>query len=315
MKTKTPTQTQTSDLADDLIQRQNAAYSLADTRRSGLNLQLNACSYLVGLGTTGTGIVDAIIRRIVASTGDIPDSIDYLTIDGASNSRVYDEGRHRVIGLNGCGTDPNEGRAAIIKAYADLRQTIDQAQLKLRPGDSRMPAAAARRTCIEAWIFAGNGGSSGGMQSVTIDLLNDVMKQRRIANPRVNGVFLGADMPMQDANRIVTQSQREVVSQTAYLNFARAIANHMNPVPQQHHTPGGSTFTVPAGHDLWSAAIMDQSNGFHQFGTTEELIEMVSYAYFAAICTHCSTSVEDRVKDLEKMGDTARAMCVSKALK
>ncbi len=290
-------------------------FSLRTTRSLGLRLRLNACTILVGLGTTGSTIVDRIVRRTVESAGRLPASLTYFTIDGTVPAGLFDTSRHRRLGVNGCGTDPSEGRAAFVNAYEDIRMSVDQALQTLRAGDPQMPAAVPRAVCVEAWAFAGNGGSSGGMQRPAIQLLNDVLISRRIGTPRTNGVFLGAGMPMQDVNRSVNPSQVEVVSQTAYLNQTRIINDHMNHEPQVHERPDGSTFGVPAGHELWSAAMMDQSNGYHQFGSTEELIEMVSAAYFAAICTHCSTSVEDRVKDLEKLGDTARAMCVSTGLR
>lgn len=286
-------------------------FSLNDTKSISLRLRLNAATILIALGTTGTLIVDGIIKRICQQTGSLPKSLDYLTVDGAAATGLCDSTRHRTLGVNGCGTDPNEGRKAFQEAYPDLRRTVDTMLLGLQSNARQMPAAVGPQQCVEAFVIGGNGGSSGGMAQEAVTLLNDLLIKRRVKVPRVHGVFLGADMPMQDATRNVTQSQIETVSQTAAGNLRRYISDHMNPCPLPQCN---GAFTIKPGQRLWSLSVMDQSNGLNVMGRTEDLIEMVSLAYFAAICTHCSTSVEDRVKDLEVLGDTARALSVSYAL-
>lgn len=299
--------------SSEVTKRSRCGFSLNDTMSLGLQQQLNACTLLVGLGTTGTLITDGIARRIGQQTGKLPSSLDYLTLDGAAASGLFDPMRHRTLGVNGCGTDPNEGRRAFEKAYSELRRVFDRMFFGLNPNAPGLPASVSPRECIEAWVIAGNGGSSGGMQQPAITLLNDVLRKRGVKEVRVNCIFLGADMPVQDATRTTTDSQVETVAQTAWANLRRYLADHMNPIALPQSTASGD-FTIPAGQRVWSVNVMDQSNGHFQIGKTSDLIEMVAASYFAAICTHCATSVEDRWRDLEVLGDTARAFAVSHAI-
>lgn len=282
--------------------------TLADTERLGLQLQLSACTLLIGLGSTGTKIVDQIIRNVVDSLGFVPPSLNYLMIDGEATENLYGPDHFTCVGIDGCGTDPNEGRDAFLEIYPDLLKTVEGLLLKLNSGSDVMPAAVPPITCVEVYVFAGNGGTSGGMQQPCITLLNEVMHKRRIRTPRIHTVFLGADMPMNDASRTVTDSQIEITAATAWANIRRMVFEHWNPEPIRDESPTGGT-QLPAGGRLESVGFMDQSNGRHQLGTTDELIEMVAAAYFAAICTHASLSVSARMKDLEKTGETVRAFC------
>ncbi|MEP3479760.1 MAG: hypothetical protein ABJZ55_10970 [Fuerstiella sp.] len=229
-------------------------------------------------------------------------------IDGEATDDLYGLDHFTCVGIAGCGTVPKEGRDAFLKIYPELLKTFEAMLLRLDTTSIHMPAAVSPKTCVEAWVFAGNGGSSGGMQQPCITLLNEVMRKRRIKTPRIHTVFLGADMPMNDASRSTTDSQIEITASTAYSNIRRMVSEHWMPQKIHDESPTGGT-TLPAGGRLESVSFMDQSNGRHQLGTTDELIEMVASAYFAAICTHASVSVSARMIDLEKTGDTVRAFC------
>lgn len=284
------------------------SFSLADTEHLGLQLQLAACTLLVGLGSTGTRIVDQLIRSVAASLGYVPPSLNYLMIDGEATNDLYGLDHFTCVGIDGCGTDPNEGRDAFLEIYPELFKTVEGLLLKLNPESDVMPAAVSPQTCVEVYVFAGNGGTSGGMQQPCITLLNEVMQKRRIRTPRIHNVFLGVDMPMNDASRTTTDNQIEITAATAWANIRRMVFEHWNPEPIREESPTGGT-VIPAGGRVESVGFMDQSNGRHQLGTTDELMEMVAAAYFAAICTHASLSVSARMKDLEKTGETVRAFC------
>lgn len=286
------------------------AVSLADTEQPGLRLQLAACTLLIGLGSTGTRIVDQLIRSVVASVGFVPPSLNYLMIDGEATDDLHGLDHFTCVGIDGCGTDPNEGRAAFLEIYPDLLKTVETLLLKLNSASDVMPAAVAPKTCVEVYVFAGNGGTSGGMQQPCVTLINEVMQKRSIRTPRIHTIFLGADMPMKDASRTVTDSQVEITAATAWANIRRMVFEHWNPKSILDESPTVGTI-LPAGGRLESVGFMDQSNGRHQLGTTDELIEMVATAYFVAICTHASISVSARMKDLEKTGETVRAFCTA----
>ena len=289
-------------------------YSLKDTQTSGFKASINACSFLVGLGTTGTTIVDRIAQFVLEHFGALPKSIDYLTVDGAAARGLCRPMRHRKLGVNGCGTDPNEGRRAFLAEYSELRSIVDRMLLGLHPNDPLLPAANVPRDCVDVFLIGGCGGSSGGFHTPCMTLVNDVLIARRVKTVRTNRIVIGPDLAMSDVNRSVTQGQIETTAHTAFQNLQRDLSDHMNPLPLPQTPPSATPFTIPAGERVWSVSIMDGSNGRHQFATMEELIEMTAFSYFTAICTEVMKYSEDRLKDPEILGDTARAYSISHAV-
>ena len=312
MSTKTQTRKQKqNDKPSAKVARRG--FSLKDTLSLGLRMQLNACTLLTGWGTTGTLIVDSIARRICQHSGELPASLNYLTVDLATVSGLLDPMKHKTIGVNGAGTLAIEGQKAFFENYAELRRIVERQLVGLRSNDARLPASVSPRKCVEVWVFAGNGGSSGGMQQPAITLINELFQKHRIEVGRINCVFLGADMPVNDITRNATQTQVETVAQTACANLWRYVGDHMSPLPLPQKTPVGD-FTIPGGMRVWSLNVMDQSNGHFRLAETAQLIEVVSASYFTAICTHCLQSAEDRVRDVEVPGDAARGFYLSRTL-
>lgn len=284
-----------------------SGFCLSDLERNGYQHQQDMCTVMLGLGSTGALIVDGVARKVLTELGQLPRSFDYLTIDGADGKRLSDPTKHRRLGLNGAGTNPWEGQRAFLKFYKDLHHALDQIVLNLQP-DPSMMVTVPPREAITVNIVAGNGGSSGGMQQPAIMLCHDVFHARRVAKPRVNLVFLGPDMPMQDANRTVTAEQRETVCQTANGNATRAVADHMKPGLTIESPPGRPQFSIPTAHRIWGLTMLDHSNGWHQFGVTEHFVSMVTQSLYMATFTHCIESVEDRVCDLEVLGVMGRGL-------
>lgn len=282
-------------------------FSLADTQRFCFSWVMEMCVVLIGLGTTGSKIVDKIARQAMDELGYLPTCFNYITIDAAGGEHLHSFERHHRLNLNGAGTDPKVGEAAFLQRYPKLFHALDRLVLDLRP-DASMQVTSPVKEAATFIVVGGNGGSSGGFQQPTITLCHDVARERRISHPRVNLVSLGPEMPMKDSSRTVTDEQRRAVNQTAIGNFVKVTADHASPDLLTEQPPGRPAFSVPASKRVWAYTNVDQSNGSAQCGVTADFVEQVAASLFAASFTHATQSVEDRICDMEMMGTTGRGL-------
>lgn len=284
-----------------------AGFTLQQTTRFHVALRMQMSLMLLGLGTTGTSIVDQIVRLVLQEFGRLPLSLGYLTIDTRDGNETLDPLKHRRLGLNGAGTDPRAGRDSFLREYESLFFAANQSILGLRPD----PEAQMLIPAGEAVTFVcicGNGGSSGGMQEPAMMLCHDVGRERRIRTTRVNRVFLGAEMPIHDANRTVSVEQRQTIQQTAACNLTKVLADHASPELARMTPPARPHFSIPACDATWGLYLQDYSNGQFQCGTTAEFTALMARALFLMLFTHAGQSAEDRLIDLEALGTIGRGM-------
>lgn len=282
-------------------------FRLSDIGTTGYSWFMNMCVVLMGLGTTGSKIVDKAARQAKREFGELPACFNYLTVDAASGEHLLDFNRHHRMNLNGAGTDPKVGEAEFLKRYSQLFHTLSSILQDLRP-DARMQVTTPVKEAVTCVIVGGNGGASGGFVQPAITLFQDVAREQRIVQPRLNVVSLGPEMPMKDSSRTVTDEQRRTVNQTSFNNFVKVTADHASPELLTECPPGRPAFTLPASQRVHAYASVDQSNGNCQCGTTEDFIEQVAASLFATTFTHVTQSVEDRIADMEMLGTTGRGL-------
>ncbi len=284
-----------------------AGFTLQQTDRFRVALRMQTSLMLLGLGTTGTSIVDKIVRLVHQEFGRLPLSFGYLTIDTRDGDQTIDPLKHRRLALNGAGTDPSVGRKAFLQDYESLFFAMNQCLLGLRP-DPEAHVLVPAGEAVTFLCICGNGGSSGGMQEPAMMLCHDVGRERRIRTIRVNRMFLGAEMPIHDANRTVSAEQRQTIQQTAACNLMKVLADHANPDLTTMMPPSRPHFSIPACHSTWGLYVQDHSNGQFQCGTTAEFTALMAHAFFLMLFTHAGQSAEDRIIDLEALGTIGRGM-------
>ena len=274
----------------------------------GYRFRMQMTVFLFGLGTQGSATVWRIIDDLQQMVGCLPRSCSLLMLDGATPPSGINRMHHMAIDLNGGGTDPNEGLRGFRENYRDILHAVEQNVLDLTNTDPHVPAIKSVREALVFWIFAGNGGTSGGMQQEAVDLCHHVARRLNVRQPFVRQMFLGADMPMADTERTVCTHQQLVVPQTAADNLARWLADHHSTELLTICPPGDKPFSIRACDRVASVHLVDQSNGCHDFAVTDELTEMVAQSALATIFTEAGTSEEHRIADLERMGITGRGV-------
>ena len=288
--------------------RQKRSLSLNRADLPGYRFRMQMPVFLFGLGTQGSATVWRIITDLQRMVGCLPRSCSLLMLDGATPPSGINRMYHMDVGLNGCGTDPNEGRRVFREHYRDIRHAVEQNVLDLTNTDPHVPAIKSVREALEFWIFGGNGGTSGGMQHEAVDLCHHVARRLNVRQQFVRLMFLGADMPMADTERTVCTRQQLVMPQTAADNLARWLSDHHSRELLTICPPGDKPFGIRACDRVASVHLLDQSNGRHDFAVTDELTEMVAQSALATIFTEAGTSEEHRMADLEKMGITGRGV-------
>ncbi len=255
-----------------------------------------------GFGTTGAKIVGNITDLAKSEFGRLPNAYNWLAIDGAARETDIDREHFMGLAIDGCGTDPRQGYQRFMDAYFRIRYAVDQQVQKLSDYDPLVPVDNSPRDVLAVRIFAGCGGSSAGMLHPMISLVHDVAQQRRIQKLRVYLVLMGADMPLRDSSRTVIREQKLAVPDNCANNLVRVFADITSSAVIQEHRPDGSTFKVPATERVWAPAVIDQSNGQHEWSTTNELVEMIASAYFLQIFTVAGKYVEERDNDNRRLG-------------
>ena len=288
--------------------RHKSSLSLNQSDLPGYRFWMQMSVFLLGLGTQGSATVWRIITDLKRMVGCLPGSCSLLMLDGATPPSGISRMHHMDVDLNGCGTDPNEGQRVFRQHYRDIRHAVEQNILDLTNTDPHVPAIKSVREALAFWIFAGNGGTSGGMQHEAVDLCHHVARRLNVRQPFVRLVFLGADMPMRDTERTVCTRQQLVMPQTAADNLARWLSDHHSSELLTIRPPGDKPFSIRACDRVASVHLVDQSNGCHDFAVTDELTEMVAQSTLATIFTEAGTSEEHRIADLERMGNTGRGV-------
>ena len=274
----------------------------SDYTSLGIQPRMLMPELLFGFGTTGAKIVGRIADLLKAEFGRLPNTCNWLAIDGAARETDIDCEHFMSLDIDGCGTDPHKGYQRFMEAYFRIRYAVDQQVQNLSEYDPLVPVDNSPRDVLAARIFAGPGGSSAGMLHPMISLLHDVAQQRRIQKLRVYLVLMGADMPLRDSSRTVIREQKLAVPDNCANNLVRIFADITSSAVLQEHRPDGSTFKVPAAERVWAPAVVDQSNGQHEWSTTNELVEMIASAYFLQIFTIAGKYVEERDNDNRRLG-------------
>ena len=255
-----------------------------------------------GLGTTGAKIVGGISDMATAEFGRLPNAFNWLAIDGAARETGIDSEHFMGLDIDGCGTDPRKGFQRFMDSYSRIRYAVDQQIQNLSEYDPLVSVDNSLRDVLAVRIFAGPGGSSAGMLHPMISLVHDVAQQRRIQNLRVYLVLMGADMPLRDSSRTVIREQKLAIPDNCANNLIRIFADITSSAVIQERRGDGTAFQVPAAERVWAPAVIDQSNGQHEWSTTNELVEMIAAACFLQIFTVAGKYIEERDNDNRRLG-------------
>ena len=272
----------------------------------GFPLRMLMPAMLCGLGTSGAKMVQRIIAILESQLGRLPTACNYLLVDGASPDLAVDPRHFLALDLAGCGTNPHRGRQRFYAEYQRIRYALDQHLRTIDQFDPEVRVDNSPRDFLAVWIFAGCGGSSAGLLHPMITLAHDVARQQRIRQVRVFLVLMGADMPLRDSSHSVLLEQKLIVPDNCANNLIKVFADMASAAEISEPRPDGTVFTMPAADRVWAVSLVDQSNGFHEWSTTEELVEMVAWDYFLQIFTEVGKYLEDRNEDHERTGVVAR---------
>jgi hypothetical protein len=282
-------------------------FSAADTRRLGCEQRMMLSLIAVGLGTTGALVVNALATKVQFERNrrSLPGTFDYLLVDAAAAQPGMDGTNFHQIpgGIDGSGTDPHEGHRLFFDQanYQQLRSTLNNRVMGLLAGDPEVPTQSPRQA-MDFLLVAGNGGTSGGGLYRAIGVLHDVAQDRHIEQPRINVVFIGAEMSLRDKNRQVTLEQQCIVRATAACNLRKLLADMATDGYLQEARPDGTTFPVKASERVWSLTVADQSNGFSDHATIAELGHMLTEALYLRFFTPAGAFLAERLCDLRKLG-------------
>lgn len=289
------------------------AFSAADTEGIGFRLRLHVATHLLGLGTTGSQVIDGVVKLFQAESRRelLPASINYLLTDAAAPKPGMDTDHfyHLVGGVNGAGTDPEEGRKLFCapQNYRQLRSTLNRQLVDMMGNDQNLPWSLPPRQVLDFWIVAGFGGTSGGGTHPAIALLHDVAQDRHIACPRIHVLMIGPEMPLRDRTRQVLVEQQRVVRATAAQNLMKTVADTAAPGFLHERRPDQTSFQVKASHRVWLPLLADQSNGRADCSTTDGLVGVVVQTLFARLFTQAGIDLADRHRDFDQLGLPGRA--------
>jgi hypothetical protein len=281
-------------------------FSFDSIAKFGITPRLSASTFLLGLGSTGAAIAHEIVQLLLAELGRLPQNIRYLLIDSASAPLGVDPTNFVQIGVDGFGTDPNEGHDQFCRHYRQLRSSTMLRMLELFASDAALSPPKSTRLVVNIWLFAGCGATSGGAVHPAITLLHDIAQERCIQEPRIHVVTIGAEISLRDFTRDVTAKQEKVVRDTDASNLAKLTADFKNLASRLETRPDGTTFSRMTPYRVYSLAHNDQSNGEAEFATVADFVQAMARAYFLRIATEAGKEVMDRFKDLDKLGVTNR---------
>jgi hypothetical protein len=280
---------------------------LADSEAFGYSLCLPHPWVLLGLGTTGTGVVQTAMRFLADAAKRIPRACRHLTIDAAPTFHPEHLLQHIQIGTDGAGTNPHNGRRLFFEHYDLIRHALQEQIDELCRGaaDFVTPAMAARQV-TGFMIVAGCGGTSGGTLDPMISLVHDVAQRRSIQEVRVHIVLLGPGMPLRDSSRQPLPEQIRLIQNTYAQNLLRIYGLKETPGFFREIRPDGTDFYVEASRRVTGIDKVDYTNGLADFATTDELVEMVGHAAFTCLLTHAGEHASERKRDHDGIGATGR---------
>lgn len=279
-------------------------FSAADTETVGYRLHMTVPTHVFGVGSQGSVLGDGIAKMAAREFGRLPGAFNYLLVDAAAR-RLDMQGHFIDIGIDGSGTDPNEGLERFNEHYAQIRDALTQQILDLFRPDPEFPLDPTAEPALNVWIVSGSGGTSGGALHRTIDMVHDIAHEWKIAQPRVHVIMIGAEMPLRDRTRQVVKQQQQVVRDTAALNSMKIAADMASAGNSKILRPARLPFAIKSSQRVLAFLLVDQCNGCTQFSTTESLTDMLVSAVFPVIFTQAGIYVADRRKDLDQLG----AMC------
>ncbi len=288
----------------------------AEVSETTYPLQMRARLFMVGLGTTGSEVVQT-VRTTLGEHRPWSGSLgcfQHLLLDAATAPMHWDQGHFRLLegeqgtGIDGAGTDPREGRARMLRErnYRDLRHGVNGMLLELAAVTSEWALPSLREAC-DLVVVAGCGGTSGGAIDPFVTLLHDVCRERNLSNARVTVVLLGPEIAIRDAGRSVTAEQARTIRATAAANLVKMLAQFSHTQPTEEIRADGTSFHVPAGERIWDIAWFDQSNGSFDWPTTEEFVAHTAHCLFLRFFTAAGIHAAHRRADLERLGITGRA--------
>lgn len=283
------------------------AYSLMDSERHGYQLCLSFPWLLVGLGTTGTAIIHQAIHFIVDAVGSIPSGCRYLTIDAAPIHAGPHQLHHIAIGTDGAGTNPHNGLRLFLEYYPLIRHALQCQIDQLCSGVAAQTSPLKTAREVSGFlVVAGSGGTSGGILDPTISLLHDCAQRRSIADPRVEVVLLGPGMPLRDSSRQPLPEQTTLIHNTYAENSRRIYGLMASPGRVRETRPDGTAFSAQAKQRVAALQKVDYTNGFFDFATTGELVDMLGHGVFVHLFTDAGKQVRERGCDHDGIGATGR---------
>jgi hypothetical protein len=222
-------------------------------------------------------------------------------VDAAQPDPGVDPRHFKSIGVEGSGTDPREGRERFNENYFESRSALNALVLDLFNPDPALTPATPPREALRVVIVAGCGGTSGGGLHPAITLVNDVLQERRVEDPRVEVWLLGPDMATGDASRQVIDEQRRMVRATSASNLVR-ISGEMNASGTLIETrPDGSTFPIIASRRVHSLTFIDRGNGAHDHALTGSLAAMTADALYLQLFTQAGSELAQRRIDYVRL--------------
>lgn len=283
------------------------AFCAADTDRIGFRQRLPIATLVVGIGSQGSAVAQAIAAMAQTEFGRLPGPFAYQMIDAAAPVLGMDGQHFLQIGVAGSGTKPSEGLQRFNHHYSHIRANISKRLQWLFQPDPEFPLGTLPREAINLVLVGGSGGTSGGSLHRAIDLLHDVAQDWDVQEPRVHVVLIGAEIALRDRSRQVSPEQQRVVRDTAANNLIKLCGDLADPGHLSAARPDGTTFSIPASRRVWLVSVADQSNGECQYSTNAAFNDMLAYALFAQVFTQGGIYLRDRFEDLDRLGVTQRA--------
>lgn len=288
------------------------SFSLADTQRIGFTLRLPVPTILFCLGSTACRIGAGVVNRFHAEwqRPGLPAGFDYLLTDAAPPRPGMDSDHFLQLdgGVNGAGTDPNEGFKLFHSPenHRTARQALNRKVVGASSPDPQLPVGKLPRETVDFWVVATSGGTGGGALHSAIGLVNAVAQERNIREPHVHAVLLGPDMPLRDRSRQVTEEQKQLVRATAAHNLVKLIADFAADATLLEPTPDGGSFAIQASRRVWTITVADQGNGYADCSTTDAFVKLLANVLFVRLFTQAGVYVADRFPDFDRIGPTGR---------
>jgi hypothetical protein len=288
------------------------SFCLADTLDTGYSLRLSVPTILMCIGSTAARIGDTMVKLFQAEwrRPDLPSGFGYLLVDSAAPRPGMDSDHFFPLdgGINGAGTDPNEGFKLFHspETHRALRSALNRKVVNASRQDAELPHSKLPRETVDFWLITTSGGTGGGAVHSAIGLMNAVAQDRHVQEPRIHVVLLGPEMPLRDRTRQVSVEQKQIVRATCAHVLAKLLGDFATTGNLHEPIPGEPPLSVQASRRVWSITLVDQSNGYADCSTTDAFVKLVANALFPRLFTQAGIYLADRFQDFDKTGPTGR---------